>query len=187
MAEWSVAHAWKAISARLTKQHGNTSSRNQFNDLPLCNAPRCDTVNVGVRRRFRAHLTQFLHSSRLQLVERSLAERRYNSMSVARPLVRCELSRMSTRVSRVSERESSGVGRRAATPTRASGETHQARPFPPTWRTMDRKNIEAGSASVRMCQSCKIVIAGSSNGGLYTAIGREDTNCFAMLPGSIVT
>ena len=27
------------------------------------NAPRCDAVNVGIRR-FRAHLTQFLHSSR---------------------------------------------------------------------------------------------------------------------------
>jgi hypothetical protein len=35
MSEWSIEHAWKAISARLTKQHGNTSSRNQFNDLPL--------------------------------------------------------------------------------------------------------------------------------------------------------
>jgi hypothetical protein len=29
------ALAWKAIVARLTKQHGNTSSRDQFNDLPL--------------------------------------------------------------------------------------------------------------------------------------------------------
>src|SRR6267154_2727068 len=29
------AHAWKAISARLTDRHGNTSSSNQFNDLPL--------------------------------------------------------------------------------------------------------------------------------------------------------
>jgi hypothetical protein len=35
MSEWSIEHAWKAISARLTKQHGNTSSRNQFNDLPF--------------------------------------------------------------------------------------------------------------------------------------------------------
>jgi hypothetical protein len=33
--ERSMRHAWKAISARLTKQHGNTSSLNQFNDLPL--------------------------------------------------------------------------------------------------------------------------------------------------------
>jgi hypothetical protein len=35
MAEWLKALAWKAISERLTERHGNTPSRNQFNDLPL--------------------------------------------------------------------------------------------------------------------------------------------------------
>jgi hypothetical protein len=34
MAEWSMAHAWKAISASVTKRHRNTASRNGFNDLP---------------------------------------------------------------------------------------------------------------------------------------------------------
>jgi hypothetical protein len=32
------------------------------------NARRCDTVNVGIRRRLRAHLTQFLHNSQRHLL-----------------------------------------------------------------------------------------------------------------------
>jgi hypothetical protein len=35
MSEWLKEHAWKAIPATLTEQHRNTSSRIQFNDLPL--------------------------------------------------------------------------------------------------------------------------------------------------------
>jgi hypothetical protein len=35
MSEWLKEHAWKTIPAALTEQHRNTSSRNQFNDLPL--------------------------------------------------------------------------------------------------------------------------------------------------------
>ena len=35
MAEWSKAHAWKTTPATPTEQHRNTSSRSQFNDLPL--------------------------------------------------------------------------------------------------------------------------------------------------------
>jgi hypothetical protein len=35
MAEWSIAHAWKTIPATLNERHQSTSSRNQFNDLPL--------------------------------------------------------------------------------------------------------------------------------------------------------
>jgi hypothetical protein len=37
MSEWSIEHAWKAISATLTEQHQNTSSRNQFSDLRPAN------------------------------------------------------------------------------------------------------------------------------------------------------
>jgi hypothetical protein len=35
MSEWLKEHAWKAISARLTERHQNTSSRNRFKNLPL--------------------------------------------------------------------------------------------------------------------------------------------------------
>src|SRR5712691_10556751 len=63
MSEWLKEHAWKAIVASTTKQHRNTSRRNRFNDFLLQNASRCEPVNVGVCRRFRGHLTQFLHSS----------------------------------------------------------------------------------------------------------------------------
>ena len=35
MSEWLKEHAWKTTPARLTERHQNTSSRNQFNDLPL--------------------------------------------------------------------------------------------------------------------------------------------------------
>jgi len=68
MAEWLKAHAWKAISATLTERHRNTSSRNQFTDLQPRDATPCEPVNIGVRRRFRLHLTQFLHSSQAHLV-----------------------------------------------------------------------------------------------------------------------
>ena len=63
MLERSIRHAWKAMRATLTERYGNTSSRNQFNNFPPQNASRWDAVNVGVCRRFRGHLTQFLHSS----------------------------------------------------------------------------------------------------------------------------
>ena len=43
------------------------SQRIRFNDLDLHAARRCNTVNVGISRRFQAHLTQFLHSFRLHL------------------------------------------------------------------------------------------------------------------------
>jgi hypothetical protein len=33
MAEWSMAHAWKAISASITERHRNTSLRIRFNGL----------------------------------------------------------------------------------------------------------------------------------------------------------
>jgi hypothetical protein len=32
---WIKEHAWKTTPATPTEQHQNTSSRNQFNDLPL--------------------------------------------------------------------------------------------------------------------------------------------------------
>ena len=69
MSEWSIEHAWKTIPASCTERHRNTSSRNRFNDFPPQNASRCEPVNVGVRRRFRADLTQFLHSSQLHLFQ----------------------------------------------------------------------------------------------------------------------
>jgi hypothetical protein len=47
----------------------NTSLRNRFNNLPLEDAPCCDSVSVRILRRFRAHLTQFLHSSQLHLFQ----------------------------------------------------------------------------------------------------------------------
>src|SRR5204863_9534525 len=56
-------HAWKTIPAIITKQYRNTSPSNRFNDFLPQNASRCEPVNVGVCRRFRGHLTQFLHSS----------------------------------------------------------------------------------------------------------------------------
>src|SRR5438105_3361079 len=63
MAEWSMAHAWKAIVASITKQHRNTPRPNRFNDFLPQNPSRCEPVNVDVCRRFRGHLTQVLHSS----------------------------------------------------------------------------------------------------------------------------
>ena len=60
-------HAWKAKRAMLTEQHRNTLSRNRINELDTMSAPRCDAVNVGVRRHLRARLTQFLHSSGFHL------------------------------------------------------------------------------------------------------------------------
>jgi len=35
MSEWLKEHAWKTIPATLTERHQSTSSRNQFNELPL--------------------------------------------------------------------------------------------------------------------------------------------------------
>jgi hypothetical protein len=67
MSEWLKEHAWKSKRARNTEQHRNTSLRDRFNKLPPRNAPRCDSVSVGILRRFRPHLTQFLHSSQLHL------------------------------------------------------------------------------------------------------------------------
>jgi hypothetical protein len=61
-------HAWKTSPAS-TKKHRNTSLRNRFNDLPLCDAPPCDLLNAGIRRRFRDHFTQFLHSSHLHVLQ----------------------------------------------------------------------------------------------------------------------
>jgi hypothetical protein len=52
-------------SHRVMRKH---SSRNQFKDFPPHDESRCEPVNVGVRRRFRPHLTQFLHSSQLHLL-----------------------------------------------------------------------------------------------------------------------
>jgi len=67
MSEWLKEHAWKAKWPKITERYRNTLLRNRFNDLPPPDAPRCDSVNVCIRRRFRAHLTQFLHSSRFRL------------------------------------------------------------------------------------------------------------------------
>jgi hypothetical protein len=38
MSEWSIEHAWKAIRATLTEEHGNTPSHIPFNDLAPQNA-----------------------------------------------------------------------------------------------------------------------------------------------------
>jgi len=54
MSEWFKEQAWKAILAMRTKRRRNTSQRNRFNDLHQQDAPRCDSVNVRIRRRFRA-------------------------------------------------------------------------------------------------------------------------------------
>ena len=59
MSEWLKEHAWKATSATLTKRQRNISLRKRFNDLRLHDAPRCDAVNTGVRRR----VEPTLHSS----------------------------------------------------------------------------------------------------------------------------
>jgi hypothetical protein len=67
MSEWLKEHAWKTIPASSIEQRRNTSSRNQFNDFPPQNAVRCEPVNVGICRRFRGDLTQFLHSSERHL------------------------------------------------------------------------------------------------------------------------
>ena len=67
MSEWLKEHAWKAKWPKITERYRNTLLRNRFNDLPPPDAPRRDSVNVCIRRRFRAHLTQFLHSSRFRL------------------------------------------------------------------------------------------------------------------------
>jgi hypothetical protein len=63
MSEWLKEHAWKAKWPTVTEQHRNTALRNRFNDLPSQDAPRCDSVKVGILRRFRPHLTQFLHNA----------------------------------------------------------------------------------------------------------------------------
>ena len=63
MSEWLKEHAWKTNPATLTERYRITSSRNRFNDFPPQNASRCEPVNVGICRRFRGDLTQFLHSS----------------------------------------------------------------------------------------------------------------------------
>jgi hypothetical protein len=70
MSEWLKEHAWKTPPARLTGWYRNTSCRSRFNSFRLEDAPRCDAVNAGVRRQFRAHLTQFLHKSRIHLTAR---------------------------------------------------------------------------------------------------------------------
>src|SRR6058998_1251856 len=49
---------------------GNLSG-NRFNHFRHKDA-RCNAVNVGVRRRFRAHLTQFLRDSGFYLPKRSM-------------------------------------------------------------------------------------------------------------------
>ena len=67
MSEWLKEHAWKAISYTLTERHRNTSWRNRFSDLALQDAARCDSLDLSIRRRFRAHLTQFLHNLRADL------------------------------------------------------------------------------------------------------------------------
>ena len=64
MSEWLKEHAWKAILATLTKQHRNTSLRNQFNDLPSHDARRCDSVTSV----FVAAFEPTLHSSYTILV-----------------------------------------------------------------------------------------------------------------------
>ena len=63
MSEWFKEHAWKTNPATLTEWYRNTSSRNRFNDFPPQNASRCEPISVGICRRFRGDLTQFLHSS----------------------------------------------------------------------------------------------------------------------------
>ena len=71
MAEWLKAHAWKAIPASITKRYRHSSFRRRSNDLASRSAPRCDSVIVGISRRFQAHLTPFLHSASHRLRRRS--------------------------------------------------------------------------------------------------------------------
>ena len=44
----------------VTPKHLMTHS---IQPVTALNAPRCDAINVGILRRYRAYLTQFLHSS----------------------------------------------------------------------------------------------------------------------------
>jgi hypothetical protein len=97
MSEWLKEHAWKANLARLTERHRNTSSRKRFNDLRSQDAPRCDSVNAGIPRRFQAHLTQFLHRLHWYLTGPPLCERLSRAYAGIVPagkgLASCEVDR----------------------------------------------------------------------------------------------
>lgn len=63
-----VLHNSHRCSTLLRANALNTKGvRTRFNDLAVQSPPRCDAVNVGVRRRFRPDLTQFLHNSESHL------------------------------------------------------------------------------------------------------------------------
>ena len=68
-ASWFKEARLEAKRPTITERYRNTSLRNRFNDLLPPDAPRCDSVDLGIPRRFRAHLTQFLHSSQLHLFQ----------------------------------------------------------------------------------------------------------------------
>src|SRR5918996_4668745 len=74
MAEWSMAHAWKAKPGSNTEEPQDVVSNIHSTSLVSQAATQCDSVNVGVRGRFETYLTQFLHSSRFQLIERTFIE-----------------------------------------------------------------------------------------------------------------
>src|SRR6476619_6384109 len=84
MSEWLKEHAWKAISASRTERYRQTFWHNRFSDFAPHSLSPCDFVIVGISRRFRVHLTHFLHSFRFQL---SL---RYGSASRLRERTRDE-------------------------------------------------------------------------------------------------
>ena len=86
MSEWLKEHAWKAKRPTITERYRNTSLHNRFNDLSPPDAPRCDSVNLCIRRRFRAHLTQFPAS--LVPVRRDVP--RYASVRPSNPPLRCD-------------------------------------------------------------------------------------------------
>ena len=59
------------------------SWRSRLNDLPPQDASRCDSVNLGIRCRSGARLTQFLHSFSFQLRDVSPGVRRRRRCSPA--------------------------------------------------------------------------------------------------------
>ena len=72
---WMGIHVRMPEAARLESDFGEAhratsrTLRRAINSTTCLveNAPRCDTVDVGIRRRFRAHLTQCPHDSALHL------------------------------------------------------------------------------------------------------------------------
>ena len=66
------------------------SDRGRLGGLTQFSVPRCDAVNVGISRRLRAHLTQFLHSSRFHLLAAPVGVHRHAAITLC-PVRLCQL------------------------------------------------------------------------------------------------